>query len=321
MTTPLKYVALIAGLALLLGLIVYNGAGQILSAFFAGGPALLAIPAYMLIPLVIDTQAWQLLFRLPPSFPLLALARWVGQSVNSLLPLAQIGGLAAEARLIKDRLPDRNEFLATVIVGATMSAFSLTIFSAVGFVLIAVRVKHLRILAPLFIGTGIFVLSIGLFYLLQRHPLPARVIHVLMRPVPARVRATVAHEAATAVRVIGTIYRRRAHVWGSFTLYLLGWFLGTGEVYLALYIFGRPVSLVHALILESIAQTVRNAAFVIPGGLGVQEGAFVWIGHLLGLPAPLSLAVSLTKRFRQLVLGVPAIVTWQVHEGRRLRAS
>jgi hypothetical protein len=44
----------------------------------------------------------------------------------------------------------------------------------------------------------------------------------------------------------------------------------------------------------------------------------VLFGALLGLPADLALAVSLTKRVRELALGLPGLAAWQWVEGRRL---
>jgi hypothetical protein len=44
-------------------------------------------------------------------------------------------------------------------------------------------------------------------------------------------------------------------------------------------------------------------------------------GALLGLPADLALAVSLTKRVRELALGLPGLAAWQWVEGRRLLAG
>jgi hypothetical protein len=43
----------------------------------------------------------------------------------------------------------------------------------------------------------------------------------------------------------------------------------------------------------------------------------VLFGALLGVPADLALAVSLTKRVRELALGLPGLAAWQWVEGRR----
>ncbi|MDX6769446.1 MAG: TIGR00374 family protein, partial [Elusimicrobiota bacterium] len=64
--------------------------------------------------------------------------------------------------------------------------------------------------------------------------------------------------------------------------------------------------------LESLGQAVRAAAFAIPGALGVQEGGYLVLGGLLGIAPDTALALSLTKRFRELVLGLPGLLVWQL---------
>jgi len=70
--------------------------------------------------------------------------------------------------------------------------------------------------------------------------------------------------------------------------------------------------------LESLGNAVRGAAFAVPGALGVQEGGFILLGSQLGLDAETSLALSLVKRFRELVFGLPGLVVWQATLGHHL---
>ena len=51
----------------------------------------------------------------------------------------------------------------------------------------------------------------------------------------------------------------------SFLLSLVGWLVGTGEVYLILVLLGHPVSWLDGLLLESLGQAIRGAAFAVPG--------------------------------------------------------
>ncbi len=44
----------------------------------------------------------------------------------------------------------------------------------------------------------------------------------------------------------------------------------------------------------------------------------VRVPTLVGIPAPVGLALSLARRVRELLLGVPARLAWQLIEGRRL---
>ena len=87
-----------------------------------------------------------------------------------------------------------------------------------------------------------------------------------------------------------------------------------------MHFLGAPVSWGEALILESLGTAVRNAAFPVPAGLGAQEGGFLLLGAALGIPPPLCLALSLAKRARELIVGLPALAAWAWLEGRESRA-
>jgi hypothetical protein len=63
---------------------------------------------------------------------------------------------------------------------------------------------------------------------------------------------------------------------------------------------------------------VRSAGFFIPASLGVQEGGYLVFGMLFGLSPEVALALSLVRRVRQLLVGVPALFAWQYYEGRRI---
>jgi hypothetical protein len=58
-------------------------------------------------------------------------------------------------------------------------------------------------------------------------------------------------------------------------------------------------------------------AFMVPNAIGVQEGAYILLGGALGLTPEFALSLSLLKRGRDLALGIPALVLWQLSESRR----
>jgi len=93
---------------------------------------------------------------------------------------------------------------------------------------------------------------------------------------------------------------------------LFSWFLGIGEVWLIMYFLGHPISLMEALLLESLGQAIRAAGFLIPASLGIQEGGFLLLGTVLGIPPQTALALSLGKRVRELALGIPGLIVWQI---------
>src|SRR5262249_34932399 len=73
-----------------------------------------------------------------------------------------------------------------------------------------------------------------------------------------------------------------------------------------------------AFILESLSSGVRAAAFMVPAAIGVQEGGLVLFGTLFGLPAEIGLVISLSKRVRELLLGLPGLFFWYWLEARYL---
>ena len=100
-------------------------------------------------------------------------------------------------------------------------------------------------------------------------------------------------------------------------VHLAAVFFGAAEVWIALAFMGHPVSLIEAVAIESLGQGSRSAAFMLPGGLGVQDGALIAVCAIFGVPAEIALAMALIKRVPDLVLGAPALLGWQELEGRR----
>ena len=82
---------------------------------------------------------------------------------------------------------------------------------------------------------------------------------------------------------------------------------------------GHPVPVSAALVIDSLLYGLRSFAFMVPNALGVQEAGYVVLGGLFGLDMQTALALSLLRRARDLVLGVPALAAWQLAEGRRWR--
>jgi uncharacterized membrane protein YbhN (UPF0104 family) len=95
--------------------------------------------------------------------------------------------------------------------------------------------------------------------------------------------------------------------------------LGSLEVWAVLWVLDHPVSIPAAVALESIVLAIRHLAFLIPAGIGVQEAGMIVFGQLLGLDNETALTLSLVKRMREVMLGLPALLSWQFYEARHLR--
>jgi hypothetical protein len=61
---------------------------------------------------------------------------------------------------------------------------------------------------------------------------------------------------------------------------------------------------------------LSDIVFIIPNAYGIQEGAYIVLGTLLGFSPDFSLAVSLATRIRELLVDVPGLLAWQFIEGK-----
>ena len=81
------------------------------------------------------------------------------------------------------------------------------------------------------------------------------------------------------------------------------WRIASGEIWFALWALGLRSSFRYGGDLGNAALAIRGAAFLVPGAVGVQEGGYILLGNILGIPGEIALALSLIRRMRELALG------------------
>ncbi|MFN0042225.1 MAG: lysylphosphatidylglycerol synthase domain-containing protein [Alphaproteobacteria bacterium] len=317
----LAYGAFALGIVLFAAIILYVGAGDVAAALVSGGWALPAIVAWHIWPLAIDAQAWRLLFArgLRPDLARACALRWVCEAVNNLLPVAQLGGEFARARLAARGAISLSAAGAAGTADVTLGALTQVPFALVGLAGLAVvsTSEQGYVLWTLGVGLGALTVLVLAFVRFQQAG-PGQIAMELFR----RFRPGAARTADPAAldREIGALYARRGPLALAAFWRLAAWFAGAGEIWLALHFLGSPISVPEAIVLESVLQLVRSVAFLVPAALGVQEGALVLLASAFGFSPEIGLAVSLLRRGRDVVLGVPGLVFWQMAEGVRLRA-
>ena len=100
-------------------------------------------------------------------------------------------------------------------------------------------------------------------------------------------------------------------------LHLAAWVLVSCETWLVLSFIDARLGLAAALVIDSLLSGLRSMAFMVPQALGVQEDAYVLLDALFGVAPEAALALSLIRRARDLAIGAPALIVWQVIEGSR----
>ena len=116
---------------------------------------------------------------------------------------------------------------------------------------------------------------------------------------------------------IEELYGSPPRLAASAALHLLAWIGSGGGTFIAFRLVGGQINLANAVALEALLCTIRSIAVFVPAAIGVQEAGYSMLAPLFGVPAELGLAVSLLKRAREIVLGVPALIYWQSVESRR----
>jgi len=313
---------LAAGAVLFAAVLLSQGLSAVFATLAMAGWGLLLVALFHLLPLVLDAAAIRVLFEPPaPRRSLLdaVLARWVGESANSLMPAGQIGGPVLMVRYLAQRGMPLQHAAAAITVSTTFQTLAQLVFAFVGVSLLGARSgspAHHSLRVPVLIGSAVLALMIAFFYLLQRRGLFAKLTGAVARISSKRDWSQLMRRAEAIDLALRNTHSRAGRVAGSFLLSLVGWLVGAGEVYLILQLLGRPVSWSDALLLESLGQAVRGAAFAIPASLGVQEGGYVLLAPLVGLNPDVGLALSLAKRAREILLGLPGLL--YLHRAERV---
>jgi glycosyltransferase 2 family protein len=310
---------LITGLAFTVVLVVYFGADAVLAALKAAGFAgLIAISLMHLVATALMGLAWWLLVSgQAPARPWLFIwARLVRDSGSEILPLSQVGGYVLGARALILHGVGGALTAASTVVDVTLELCGQIVFTALGIGLLLLFRPGTTLAEPLLLGLAFAVVVVAAFVVVQR-----RGAHLLERwtlRLAGRRLGAIAQGAEAMRAALHDIYRRRGRLWACFLLHLLAWLWTAAEAWLALRLMKAPLGIGPVLAIESLLYAIRSAAFIVPNALGVQEGAYVMLGAIFGLMPETALGLSLLKRGRDLMLGVPALLAWQVFESRRL---
>ena len=310
----------VLGILALLAIVLLNrddlsGIGRVLTDL----PAALAISAAVHLPQIVLTGlAWRVLINVEPRPSALAMTalRWYREAANALLPAGALVGQAATARLVARQGVPGNVAGATATVDLTMEAVSQLFVTLAGFGLLLTRGGgdgEAGLTGFAFAGLGIAAASVAAMIALQRR-LPLRPLEALLNRLSRRWPALKPTWIADFQEAVLRLHEDRKSLGAAVLLHSAAWMLGALEIAGVLALLGHPVSLTDALIIESLAQVLRNAGFMLPGAIGVQEGAVVAVSALVGVPPAPALTMALVRRAREVLFGLPGLVAWRRSE-------
>ncbi len=264
-----------------------------------------------LIQLFLSAQGWRICIGSRSVSPVrIFRLRWIREGINALLPVAQIGGQVVGAQMLARQGIRPTLAVAGTILDLTLEAASQLLFTLGGMGILLATTRNRAWLS--WMGGGLALTAIGVvaFIALQRLG-GLRLVEALVARLVARWPST----ASWSMRGLhGILMARQSDhraLLRATALHTLSWTIGGAEVWIVLAALGHSVSLLDAVVVESLGMAVRSAGFAIPGAVGVQEGGLVLVCGLFGVPAEAALALSVLKRLREALVGLPALVAWQ----------
>jgi len=319
MTRAVILLLTLIGLAAAAWVVGSVGVAPVVAAIARVGPlGYAAYCLYTLLVLALLGAAWRAAAPGGGSAAAYIWARTVREGATDVLPFAQIGGLIVGARALTARGVPGNLAYASMIADLTTEMASQLVFTlfGVGALLLALggAFDDGGVLKLVLGGLGVTLALLAAFAFGQ-----APMLRLAARIGATMLPATVARLDAVQER-LAAIYRDRQALAASFVFNLAAWIASGLGAWLALRLMGVAIGPVAVLAIESLIFAVRSIAFVVPGALGVQEGAYLLLAPLFGLDPQVAVALSLLKRARDLTIGVPALLVWQASEGRKLLA-
>jgi putative membrane protein len=308
---------------LLIGLYGFRPIGAALLSVGLGG--FLLFCAWQLVTMSVLGVCWRLVA--PLKSPGLAApfvwGRMVRDSAGSCLPFSVVGGFVLGVRAAVLHGVSGSVATLSLVVDLTAEFLAEILFAIAGLVILLVRSTNVALTRPILIGLAVALVAAALVLWLQKRAAPILVgfgRNILRGQFAGRIaREGGADQDREALdRELAAMYGHTGRIALCMAGHVVGWLCkGVGN-WLAFRLLGSDIDLLTGLAIEGLLHALLIPAFVVPGYAGVQEAGYAGVGALFGIPPEISLGVSLLRRARDLALGIPVLLIWQLVEVRRL---
>jgi len=310
-TRSISWVAGAFGLGAAVVLFMHHNPLRVFSLVACAGFGLLWLLPVRLLVLSLNAQGWRVLFppevRISPR--LLVEAAFIRSAINTLLPVAHIGGEVVAGQFLRKKGIKVSHAVASIVVETTVTLFVQMGFVFLGLVFLLSYVDSTSLVHGLFAGLLIaFPLALVFVFLQQNSGLFARIQGLYTRFAGGAF--VEAAQGASVDAEIVRLYRKPGPLllcafWQG--LSMLG---GALELWVILTLLHERAGWRLPLLLETLIQAMQSAAFMVPGTLGIQEGGLIAMGSVAGFSPEVALAVSLIRRVRQAAISLPVLLLW-----------
>ena len=260
-----------------------------------------------LVVYLLDTYGWSLTLGQWASrvgFVRLFMVRTAGEAINVTTPTAMLGGEPMKAYLLTRYEVPMVEGLASVVTAKTIMSLAQILFmlSGLGATLWLVGGGEYSLLLA-FLSVGLLGFGVFLFLVVQRYGIGAGLLTVAEK---CRIRSKRLEAYRPKLleldRTIRTFYRRRRRTFAlSLGVHLVAWVTESCEVYAILYFLGAEVGWLSSFSIAAIAALIKGSVSFVPGGLGAQEGGYLFLLMTLGYGEVTGITFALIRRLREIL--------------------
>ena len=316
----LSYVLALLGVLVGVVLVAWFGLGNVVASVSKiGWPEFALIVGWQFVLFVILGIAWDIIMpaRDRRRFWVPVWGRMVRDAAANCLPFSQVGGFIFGARSVTIQGVEWHTATASTVVDVTAEFLAQIVFACIGLAILVLRVPGSKIAGPVEAGICLAVLACFAFIWLQKG------IGSIFVRLGTRIAGNRFQDAKERVDVLqaelGMIYGHTGRLAVGFLVHLLGWLCTGVAGWIAFHALGVPIDFDDALAIEALLSAAAAVAFLVPVNAGVQEAGYAGLGVVFGVPPEVSLGVSLVRRGRDIVAGVPILLLWQFIEMRHLR--
>jgi uncharacterized protein (TIRG00374 family) len=314
----------LTGIILLVWLITKVDISQIWNGLQSVGWKVLFILPLSFIWMVPNTLGWLLAFNSSEQsvpFKELFKARMAGESLNYLMPSGYLGGEPLKATLVAPYV-GVPQGIASITIAKTTQTCALLIFVSAGLLVcgwnteISPQIKSISIAVCSLLGTGVVVLFFASKY---------KILTRLMNWINSRktnlswLRKSSDKIHETSIFLADFYRHHTIRMMGSVLWHLVGWIMGTVEVYVISYLLGYPLNIVQSFIFSSITMLVTVGGFFIPGGLGAFELGHYLSASLVSIPPSVGISICILKRFRELFWILAGLVVLYFYNSKKIK--
>jgi len=228
----------------------------------------------------------------------------ISDTMNTVLPTANLGGDAMRAYLIKPRIPLK-EGVAGILVDKTVESIAGTLFMACGILITILFFPMPRqLMTAALICLPVLLAAIALLIFFQFRGFYRSAMSVFGW-IPALRRLLLKKE--DLLRILDENLRRLYLQGGAMVplavgLHFLARLVGVLEVLIVLRVMHQPVGFLGSWFISAAVTMANTVLFIVPGHWGVQEGMYVLVLKTMYFSGSAGLSLAVIRRIRRVFL-------------------